>query len=84
MEAKFIIEKDTDKYMYIIDTGVHERSVTNDAEAVLEYLSENFSLGNRRLIYRDSMGQDDEIVHYYGKFAGYAPGHAGIYDLPGK
>jgi len=81
MDAKFVIEKDTEKYMYIVDTGTEERSVTNDVEAVLEYLSENFELWNRRLFYKDSSGNVDEIVHYYGKFLQFAPGHAGIFDL---
>ena len=82
LRSKFAIEKATDKYLYIIDTGVLHKSVTNDAGAVLSYLSENHELGNRRLIYRDSHGRIDEIVHDSGTFKGFASGHAGIDDLP--
>jgi hypothetical protein len=79
--SKFVIEKETDAYMYIIDTGVNEKSVTNDVVNVLAYLTENYNLENRRLIYRDSMGQIDEIKHYYGKFLSFFPGHSDIKDL---
>ena len=81
LQARFVIEQETDDYLYIIDTGVEERSVTHDAAAVLEFLTENYGLGNRRLIYRDSTGQNDEILHENGRFKGFAPGHVGITDL---
>jgi len=82
LRSKFAIERATDKYLYIIDTGVLHKSVTNDAGAVLSYLYENNELGNRRLFYRDSHGQIDEIVHDSGTFKGFARGHADIDDLP--
>ena len=80
--AMFDIKKETDEYMYIVDTGVNERSVTNDARDVVYYLCKHYNLKNRRLIYRDSCGSIDEIKHFYGTFLEYAPGHAGIDDLP--
>jgi len=79
--SQFVIENETSDYMYIIDTGIDARSVTNDAGNVLSHLSTNFNLGNRRLIYRDSTGQIDEIVHDNGIFIRFKPGHIGINDL---
>jgi len=73
-KAKFVIEKETDEYIYIKDIGVDEKSVTNDATVVVANLYEHHDLKNRRLIYRDSLGSIDEIKHKNGIFTGYAPG----------
>ena len=81
LRAKFSIEKDTPEYMYIMDVGTFHKSVTNDTVAVLSHLSQNHSLGNRRLIYRDGIGRIDEIVHHNGTFKGFSTGHAGIVML---
>jgi len=78
LKSKFLIEYVSSEYMYIVDTGVSDRSVTNDVEAVLSYLSEHHGLGNRRLIYRDSQGEVDEIIRDNGVFKSFAPGHVGI------
>jgi len=78
LRSKFIIEKETSEYVYIIDIGVFHRSVTNDVVEVLLHLSENNSLGNRRLIYKDGIGRIDEIRHSNGEFTGFATGHVGI------
>jgi hypothetical protein len=64
--------------MYIIDIGTHEKSVTNDVENVLKHLSQYLNLGTRRLIYRDSQGNNDEILHENAIFKGFKPGHKGI------
>ena len=82
LRSKFAIQQETPEYVYIIDTGIIHKSVTNDADAVLAHLSENNNLGNRRLIYRDGHGRIDEIVHENGTFKGFALGHVGINDLP--
>ena len=81
LRSKFEIKKETAEYMYIIDTGILQKSVTNDTVAVLAHLSQNNNLGNRRLIYRDGHGRIDEILHQSGTFTGFAAGHAGIDDL---
>lgn len=81
MESKFIIKNQTPEFMYIIDTGEEEKSVTNDVQEVLFYLTKNLNLGNRRLIYCDSLGQNDEIIHNKEKFIEFKPGHQGINDL---
>ena len=81
LRSKFIIQKETAEYVYIIDTGVFHRSVTNDVFEVLLHLSKNHNLENRRLIYKDGIGRIDEILHDNGTFTGFAAGHAGIDDL---
>ena len=60
--------------LYIRDVGPWDRfpTVTNDAEAVVEYLQTHRLLeGNRRLLYRDSEGMWDEILVNDGRFAGF-------------
>jgi hypothetical protein len=48
------------------------RSVTNDAEAVVEELVARW--GDQRIMYYDSSGQLDELLHRGGQFTGFAPG----------
>ena len=77
--AQFTIEKETPEYVYIIDTGHnHTMTVTNDAEGVVEMLFNEHGLGDRRLFYKDSEGQVDELKHSGARFTGYSPGHKGI------
>jgi len=45
------------------------RSVTNDAENVVEYLYNLY--GNRRIFYIDSEGILDELRHNNGNFVGF-------------
>ena len=80
VKSNFIINHETSEYMYIIDVGHRtHKTVTNDAENVVKHLFDNFDLGNRRLIYSDSDGKDDELVHDgKGTFKGYKAGHDGI------
>lgn len=76
--AVFDIEKETPEYVYIKDTGTDNRSVTNDAEYVLEELSNEYTLNNRRVFYMDSTGEIDEIVHSMGHFERFKFGHEGV------
>ena len=80
VHSNFIISHETTEYMYIIDRGQQKnRSVTKDAENVVKHLYEKFKLGNRRLIYSDSEGNDDEMLHDgKGNFKGLKAGHKGI------
>jgi len=80
--SNFIIGQQTNEYIYIIDISKDLKSVTNSVDEVLLFLFKNCQLGDRRLIYRDSMGQIDEIKHENGLFKGFAPGHSGIGSLP--
>lgn len=73
------IEIVTDQYvpnhiMAIVDmsNSAGTMSVTNDAEAVVSYLHAKAGLGGRRLIYRDTMDQWDELLHDgNGRFLGF-------------
>ena len=46
-------------------------SVTNDAENVVRELQREFP--GYRIIYRDTVGQWDELLHERGRFIGFAP-----------
>jgi len=80
LKSKFDIVRSTDEYLFIVDSGCDTRTVTNDAANVVRFLTDNYNLGGRRLIYRDSSGQIDEIVHQNGLFIKFAPGYKGITD----
>jgi hypothetical protein len=67
--CKFSVEL-TQEVICVIDR-LDPVSVTNDAEAVIEWLGENgFDLG-LPVIYRDSMGYWDELRVAQGRFAGF-------------
>lgn len=60
--------------VWIADIGEDtDRSVTNDAEAVVQSLANRY--GTRRIIYKDTMGRFDELVHERGVFKHFAPGY---------
>ena len=81
MDAKFYIEHETEEYIYIIDTGIEEKKVREDAKNIVAYLNKNHNLGCRRVIYRNRHGQDNEIKHFKGGFTCCGLGHRGI-ELP--
>ena len=90
LRAEFLLVDQTPEYMYIVDVGKtatstslsQSTSVTNNAVAVVKFLFDNHNLGHRRLIYRDSDKQIDEIIHDNGVFIRFSPGHPGIENLP--
>jgi hypothetical protein len=67
--------EETADYIYIRDVGGNYRSVTNDAEKVIEKLTTENNLGNRRVFYMDTEGQIDELVHKGNRFTGFKHGH---------
>ena len=76
MQSYFYIHKETDDFIFIIDSCLPEsKSVTNDAENVCTFLFDNHNLSNRRLFYRDTSGIIDEIKHDSGRFKGFSSGH---------
>ena len=81
MAAMFYIEHQTDEYMYIIDTGITEPTVRDDARNVLSFLHKNMKLERRRLLYRNHLGKINEIKHVNGSFRCFSMGHLGI-ELP--
>lgn len=56
--------------VFIVDNDVG-MSITNDAENVVVDVLANYP--NHRIIYRDTTGQWDELLHWNGQFAGYKP-----------
>lgn len=61
--------------LVILDRNLGNRSVTNDAEAVVaELIAGGFLPGDRRLLYYDSEGMLDELLIKDGRFVGSAPG----------
>lgn len=74
MRSRFYVQDVTDDAVYIVDLANEcgTMSVTNDAENVTENVA--ISFGNRRIFYRDTDGNWDELVHDNGRFLRFAPG----------
>lgn len=72
--ARFRIEATYADRVVIRDVGPWDerKSVTNDAEAVVQALVP--ALGQRRLFYYDTDNVLDELVVLDGAFAGFKPG----------
>lgn len=70
------IVKVTPRAVHLIDLD-DGMSVTNDAENVVAEVFNAYP--NRRIVYRDTMGCWDELVHNHGIFTGFAPING---DLP--
>jgi len=62
--------------VHIVDLDLGNRSVTNDAEQVIEELHKEIGLTNRRVQYVDSMGVVDQLLHIDGVFSTFASGPA--------
>jgi len=69
MKSSFSITEIKDDRVVILDNNLGGRSVTNDAENVVEYLYNLY--GNRRIFYIDSEGILDELKHKNGNFVGF-------------
>jgi hypothetical protein len=80
-KAKFKVIEQTDEYILIKDECIkHEcMSITNDAEAVVEYLLKNYSVRNKKIYYIDTAEQVDELEHNNEKFIGFKPGYEDIH-----
>ena len=59
----------TPNIVFIIDDNNGGMSVTNAAEIVVKDVYEFY--GDRRIVYRDSEGQWDELLHDHGRFTGF-------------
>ncbi len=72
--ATWSVKSITDKTIHIVDesneTGAV--SITNDAENVVAEVHRRY--GNKRILYTDTMGNVDELVHIDGMFHSFAPG----------
>jgi hypothetical protein len=70
--ANFRVVSETDEFVFIEDLDLGNISVTNDAEYVVQTILS--AHGNRhRIIYKDSEGQWDELVHDGNQFVDFAP-----------
>ena len=69
--ARFSIEV-TDSLIMLEDLD-QGRTVTNDADAVIADLAQEGLLRGRRVIYRDTMGRWDELLHDGTRFTGFRP-----------
>jgi len=81
MHAKTeLLKHERGKYIFIRDIGhVSGRSVTNDAEYIIDQLYLDFGITDEtRIFYEDSEGDIDEILHIGKRFRGFKSGHVGI------
>lgn len=69
--ADFSIVRVTPDIIFISDMNIGGISVTNDAEWVVKTLLEKF--GPLEIVYRDSDGQWDELLHDGANFLGFSP-----------
>lgn len=70
--ADFRIVAETDEIVFIEDMNLGNVSVTNEAEYVVQTVLSNHGT-RRRIIYKDSEGQWDELVHDGKQFVDFAP-----------
>jgi len=81
MRAQFeVLQHESGKYIFIRDTGHNTgRSVTNDAEYVVEKLYEEYGITDKtRIFYKDSIGCVDEMLHAGKVFTRFRAGHEGV------
>jgi len=71
-QAHYDYETVTEKYVLIADLNDGARTITNDAEAVVEEVHNSFP--GRRIFYRDTEGVIDELDHVNGRFRGFDSG----------
>jgi len=58
------------EFVAVIDMNVG-CSVTNNAEEVVEFVLDYYSTTTKRIFYRDTMGNWDEMTHDGEKFVGF-------------
>lgn len=78
MRAHVIVLKVTDGFIYLADENDGAMSITNDAEAVVMWANRLYP--NRRIIYRDTEGHWDELVHEDGVFKHFEFGFRDFHD----
>ena len=69
--ASWSVVKVLPDIVFIRDDDDGGMSITNAAEVVVRQVYAEY--GDRRIVYRDSMGRWDELVHERGRFRGFAP-----------
>lgn len=73
LRAQWSTERVTEDTIWIVDVG-HDtgKSVTNDAENVVRQVVNLY--GNKKIMYCDSDGSWDQLVHDSGEFKAFRPG----------
>ena len=61
----------TDEFVFLLDINRGHISITNDAEWVVEQVIA--SHGDRRIIYKDTQGEWDELYHDGTRFIEFRP-----------
>lgn len=73
IKSTFSVPVENEEFIILVD---HDEgcSVTNDAENVIRWLDENLDggLGQRKVYYRDTSGEYDELVHDNVNFKSYS------------
>jgi len=83
MHAQFELLDQEREYIFIRDVGHNSgRSVTNDAQYVVEQLYDYNIFDYTRIFYEDSEGRIDEILHSGKVFKGFKTGHDGVEFSP--
>jgi hypothetical protein len=72
MRSHFYIKTTSPDCVFLVDKD-EGTSMTNDAESVCEWADKNFP--GKRVIYYDTTGRWDEMIHKDGVFKGFAPYH---------
>ena len=74
-KAQFAIKQVQHDFIYICDISKTEVNVTSDPQEVVWHLYRYHKLENRRLFYRDTLGNISEIQHENGLFKNFSEGH---------
>lgn len=67
----------TDKFIYFVE-GKTGATVADDIDDVVHRLQLLWSIGNRRIFYKDRYGSIDEIIVHNGRFSHYLTGEPKI------
>ncbi len=61
--ADFRVVEETEDTIFIEDLNLGNLSVTNDAEWVIESLVRRYGVLNKKVVYKDTTGNWDELIH---------------------
>lgn len=73
INSDYEIKKIHKHYIFIVDLNLGGKSVTNDAENVVKTIAKKYP--GKRIFYRDSENNVDELVVKNGAFEGFKSGN---------
>lgn len=79
--ADYRIVDETDEAIFIEDLNLGHKSVTNDAEWVIETLIHEYGVLTKKVVYKDSEDQWDELIHDGNVFLDFGPWKGKIPEL---